>query len=1000
MRETIHRMALWNFSFLGLAVLIGSVTCQAPNQERVGVVFSLGYYPNFLAVVEGQPTQLDGKTIAFDKYLKFNDSNTFAVSMVVDTQNESLYYFDSHLKSIFRINNFNLDLDVSRVTYDVIRDGISDSAVQIAFDWISRNIYWTDDYNDWIAVQPVFTRDRSLTKHVIDKMLQTPLALAIDPESGYLFFSDLKPAPRIEVCNLLGEKRRALVTSGLSYPSHIAVDHKEGRIFWVDSESGALESILYNGINRTLHAAGVAYFASSLHYFKGHICASFDYMYLVGCSPVNGFNEELFGFVKYAPITTTVYDPESQRTSITNRCNAKKCQHFCINTPTAARCVCKEGYQLNRDGVNCTAGHILSKKGILFTNGSNLCVLDIVAINSNKSRPNCVVNKLGYIHYLQADSNKGIVYHWNKNIRSIQKYNLVTGRLYNLTFTNDVKGLFYDWVNEELYWSESDQYGFRIRLFDLVTESESKYQYEEDTKSFEYLTGNPYNDILFWVLKENRYAYMIEMGTMKGSNRTIVMNSDSLTKPTALAYDSVYNRLYWIDSGEITSVKITTNIGQTKIIYHDYTGPTAHTLYLYKDYALWIYNNNIKAVVVEENDDYVYESTVLTVMNGSDVTCMTYFDQRTQTKTRAPCEGDNGGCQYLCIPTTNGPLCTCPFGYKVSKDGKSCRSDLLTNNFALIVDYDSKMYQIPLNKTITEDDIVAVNITEKRKGYISDIIYDATNGFVYWLIDGLELCRSKLNGENFTIITTIAEDYVENFEVDQTTGNIYIMPVLLYGHEVSGHISVLRQMASNEWKQTKIIEDLKDYFVIHPKKGYIFWLDSYQYMFGRTNMDGTNSMVLKKHTYEVWRFYIDYSGDRLYWSDDYYGGVYSMDTNGNDLKKFLAAPDGINAIAFQDNTVFIVMSHGSKIYRYDKTSGKEVKWMKNITYIQGIDYIAIVPGNKQPENDMCKNNNGDCSTFCLPTSSGRTCACEDGVKLRSDKKTCGNVCDSFLQMAK
>lgn len=127
---------------------------------------------------------MEGENIHFNKYLKFNDSTTKAISLAVDTKNQSLYYFDSHLSSIIRINNFNLDLDVSKVTHDVISDGISGSAVQIAFDWISHNIYWTDDYNNWIAVHPVFTRDKTMRRNIIETMLITPLALAIDPESG------------------------------------------------------------------------------------------------------------------------------------------------------------------------------------------------------------------------------------------------------------------------------------------------------------------------------------------------------------------------------------------------------------------------------------------------------------------------------------------------------------------------------------------------------------------------------------------------------------------------------------------------------------------------------------------------------------------------------------------------------------------------------------------------------------------------------------------------
>ena len=39
-------------------------------------------------------------------------------------------------------------------------------------------------------------------------------------------------------------------------------------------------------------------------------------------------------------------------------------------------------------------------------------------------------------------------------------------------------------------------------------------------------------------------------------------------------------------------------------------------------------------------------------------------------------------------------------------------------------------------------------------------------------------------------------------------------------------------------------------------------------------------------------------------------------------------------------------------------------------------------------NEKCAVNNVLCSTFCLPTPFGRSCACEEGVLLEKDGRTC------------
>jgi hypothetical protein len=43
-------------------------------------------------------------------------------------------------------------------------------------------------------------------------------------------------------------------------------------------------------------------------------------------------------------------------------------------------------------------------------------------------------------------------------------------------------------------------------------------------------------------------------------------------------------------------------------------------------------------------------------------------------------------------------------------------------------------------------------------------------------------------------------------------------------------------------------------------------------------------------------------------------------------------------------------------------------------------------------NEACKARNGlgNCSTICLPTETGRTCACQPGVQLKQDGRTCSD----------
>ena len=40
--------------------------------------------------------------------------------------------------------------------------------------------------------------------------------------------------------------------------------------------------------------------------------------------------------------------------SFSDKCEQKGCGHFCANTPNGAKCLCKEGFELDTDGKSCT----------------------------------------------------------------------------------------------------------------------------------------------------------------------------------------------------------------------------------------------------------------------------------------------------------------------------------------------------------------------------------------------------------------------------------------------------------------------------------------------------------------------------------------------------------------------------------------------------------------------------------------------------------------------
>ncbi|XP_071101709.1 prolow-density lipoprotein receptor-related protein 1-like isoform X1 [Haliotis cracherodii] len=119
----------------------------------------------------------------------------------------------------------------------------------ISLDWVLKRIYYIDSTTKSIQLR---TYDGSNQIHIIDSGLDQPHSIAVDPNSGKIFWTEQGVRPKIESANLDGSNRTVLVSDELDWPNGIAVDHENGWVYWCDTKKSTVETVSVNGKGRTI----------------------------------------------------------------------------------------------------------------------------------------------------------------------------------------------------------------------------------------------------------------------------------------------------------------------------------------------------------------------------------------------------------------------------------------------------------------------------------------------------------------------------------------------------------------------------------------------------------------------------------------------------------------------------------------------------------------------------------------------------------------------------
>lgn len=183
-----------------------------------------------------------------------------------DVKSRSVFISDTEQHTIQRVAIQDKKAEI------ILKNGI-EMVGGVAFDWIARNLYWTDEEKRTINV--VNLSNTTLKKTLIQSDDIRPTTLAINPKYGYMYWSHKNWTREgkgyIERAWMDGSNREKFLTENISWATGLALDIIGKRLYWSDGNQNIVESVDLSGGDRRIEIqhisrpVGLAFFNGSLY---------------------------------------------------------------------------------------------------------------------------------------------------------------------------------------------------------------------------------------------------------------------------------------------------------------------------------------------------------------------------------------------------------------------------------------------------------------------------------------------------------------------------------------------------------------------------------------------------------------------------------------------------------------------------------------------------------------------------------------------------------------
>ncbi|KAJ8023749.1 Low-density lipoprotein receptor-related protein 6 [Holothuria leucospilota] len=891
--------------------------------------------------------------------------------------NQSIFYADlGNEKGQSQILRLDLS-SPSSSPQRIITKGL-DVVSGLACDWRNNKIYFMDLERQTIEVCEL---DGSLRKVLFWTDLVKPRDVTLDPDHGYMFWTDWNPeAPRIERAGMDGSMRMTIVDEGLDMPYSLTLDYSSMKLYWTDTHLNNIQCSDYSGFSRKVisvensqQLVAISVFGPDLYWsdwFSSSIWA---------IRKNDGSKKRLLASYLTAPLDVRVYTPERQPVSTgPNPCafNNGYCSGLCLLSPNQPfySCACPTGIKADPENGTCQE---FPTEFLLFAQRDSIQMISldteehIAQVISDDHIEGAVA-----VDYDPVDQ----YIYWSDDVQGTIQRMKLNGSDREMVIHGGLEypdGISIDWVSRTLYWTDTGTDQIEMSKLDGTAR---RVIIDEGLDEPRAIAVDPERGYLYW--SDWGDPSRIERSSLDGTNRTTLVNIPG-GWPNGIAIDYKEGRIMW-GTAKYRKIETANMEGNNRSVIVD---NTRHIFgfSLGGDYIYWTDWNTetIERAHKHTGQNREVVATFPDLMGIKAVTKDIKFVSNA-------CAKKNGGCSHVCIYNPLEIRCLCPANMELLQmDGKTC----VYPGPSLIywADNDIRKLSLETNKG-------SMNVIISNAGSVGETDTDAREGRVYWSdLASKTISRAFINGTGMEIIVGVDVVEPSGISIDWMARNLY------FTDAGASQIELCKLDGTSRRVLVKDRLSIPKSIVADPKNGYLFWTDWGNIpTIERSLLDGTERELIAINCPSSY-LAVDSEQRRLYWVVPHDNRIESCDMSGKDkwllVDKKIKKPTALSV--FGGNILF-ANSRRNSIESVDKSYGTNRTVLKEEQ--QEVTGFSVYHPSHQPFlfDNPCAYFNGGCEVFCLvkpgetPGTLTKVCQCPLNQYLNADKKTCSDFSNYLL----